>query len=347
MLFHQLFEPESSTYTYLLADEVSKEAVLIDTVLETVDRDLQLLSELGLKLVWVLDTHVHADHITGANELRNRVGAKTCLSKYSNVTCADRLLVDGDTVSFGSYSLKALETPGHTDSCMSYHVNGMIFTGDVLLIRGTGRTDFQQGSPQKMYQSITEKIFTLPDETKIYPGHDYKGFSYSSVALEKQFNPRIGAGKSLEEFIKIMSELKLANPKKIHEAVPANLKCGIKQDTRVFHPQIVDGVPEITVQDLEQHIDKLGKAKLIDVRSEGEYHSELGHIKGAVLATLGPDLESFFNTANKDNEYIFVCRSGGRSASAARMAISRGFTKAINMQGGMLSWNQQKYPVEF
>ncbi|RPJ75792.1 MAG: MBL fold metallo-hydrolase [Alphaproteobacteria bacterium] len=198
-----------------------------------------------------------------------------------------------------------------------------------------------------MYQSITEKIFTLPDETKIYPGHDYKGFSYSSVALEKQFNPRIGAGKTLEEFTKIMSELKLANPKKIHEAVPANLKCGIKQDARVFHPQVVDGVPEITVQDLEQHVDKLGNAKLIDVRSDGEFHSELGHIKGAVLATLGTDLESFFNTANKDHEYVFVCRSGGRSASAARMAISRGFTKAINMQGGMLSWNQQKYPVEF
>lgn len=226
MIFYQLFEAESSTYTYLLADEQSREAVLIDTVLETVDRDLNLLKELDLKLTWVLETHIHADHITGADSLRSRTGAKTAVSKHSNVTCADRLLSDGDEILFGNNKLKSLETPGHTDSCMSFLIDDMIFTGDVLFIRGTGRTDFQQGSNEKMYHSIHQKIFTLPDDTKIYPGHDYKGMSYSTVSLEKQFNPRVGGNKSFEEFTKIMSELKLAHPKKIHEAVPANLLCG-------------------------------------------------------------------------------------------------------------------------
>ncbi len=228
MIFYQLFEAESSTYTYLLADEASREAIVIDPVLETLERDLKLISELGLNLQWVVDTHVHADHITSAAQLRKRLGAKTCVSKNANISCADRFLSEGDTLSFGSCKLNVLTTPGHTDSCISLTCDGMIFTGDVLLIRGTGRTDFQQGSAEKMYHSITQKIFTLPDDTKIYPGHDYKGMSYSTVALEKKFNPRIGIEKSYEDFKKIMSELHLAQPKKIEIAVAANLLCGDK-----------------------------------------------------------------------------------------------------------------------
>lgn len=227
MIFHQLFEHESSTYTYLLADEETKEAVLIDSVLETVERDFKLIQELGLKLKYLIDTHIHADHITGAGTLKARTGARTAVGEGANVQCVDMTLKDGDELSFGKYSLKAMSTPGHTNSCMTFYCEGMLFTGDVLFIRGTGRTDFQQGDARKMYRSIKEKIFTYPDQTKIYPGHDYKGISYSTVIEEKQFNPRIGGGKTEEEFVKIMSELKLANPKKIDIAVPANLKCGL------------------------------------------------------------------------------------------------------------------------
>lgn len=226
MIFYQLIEAETSTYTYLLADEITREAVLIDTVLECVERDYKLITEMGLTLKYILDTHLHADHITGSGELRQKTGAKVCISSKANVTCADIGLNDGDELSFGSYTLLALETPGHTDSCMSFKVESMIFTGDVLLVRGTGRTDFQQGSPDKMFQSIHEKIFRLPGPTKIYPGHDYKGFTYTTVEMEKKFNPRIGGNKSLAEFKSIMSDLKLAQPKKIDVAVPANMQCG-------------------------------------------------------------------------------------------------------------------------
>jgi len=227
MIFHQLFEQESSTYTYLLADEDTKEAILIDAVLETAERDLKLITELGLKLKYLLDTHIHADHITGAGTLRAKTGAKTAVSSGANVQCVDVTLNDGDELKFGKYTLKALSTPGHTNSCMTFYTEGMLFTGDVLFIRGTGRTDFQLGDSRKMYHSIHDKLFTYPEGTKIYPGHDYKGMSYSTVGDEKKFNPRVGGGKSEDEFVQIMNELKLANPKKIDIAVPANLKCGL------------------------------------------------------------------------------------------------------------------------
>lgn len=227
MIFYQLIEAETSTYTYLLGDEITREAILIDAVLECVERDHKLLEEMGLTLKYVVDTHVHADHITGSGELKKRTGAKICLSAKANIPCVDVALNDGDELHFGSYSLLALETPGHTDSCMSFKIDGMVFTGDVLLVRGTGRTDFQEGSSEKMYNSIQEKIYRLAATTKIYPGHDYKGFTYSTVALEKKFNPRIPLNRTLADFVKIMSEVKLAYPKRIDIAVPANRKCGL------------------------------------------------------------------------------------------------------------------------
>lgn len=228
MIFYQLIDSETSTFTYLLADEFTKEAVLIDTVLENVDRDLKLISEMGLILKYIIDTHVHADHITGSGELRKRTGAKTAISSEALVSCADISLKEGDEINFGKYSLKALKTPGHTNSCMSFTTDGIVFTGDVLLIRGTGRTDFQEGDAQKMYDSITKKIFTLPPETKVYPAHDYKGFTYTTVELEKKFNPRIGNNRTLAEFTEIMNNLKLAPPTKIDVAVPANKLCGLQ-----------------------------------------------------------------------------------------------------------------------
>ncbi len=226
IIFQQLFDTESSTYTYLIADPLTKEAALIDPVKEWVTRDLNLVSELGLKLKYVLDTHIHADHITGAGEIRELTKAKSGVSQNAGVDCVDLHLVDGQILKLGDRPIEVIATPGHTNTCLSFYFVDRIFTGDALLIRGTGRTDFQEGSAENLFDSITNKIFNLPDETLIYPAHDYKGLTSTTVALEKKFNSRVGAGRSREEFVKIMSELKLAHPKKIQQAVPANLSCG-------------------------------------------------------------------------------------------------------------------------
>lgn len=226
-IFYQLFEPESSTYTYLIADGDSMEAALIDSVLETFERDLTLINELGLQLKYLLETHVHADHITGAGQIRKRTGAKIGIAKTSGTSCADVLLENGQTLFLGKKEIRVMATPGHTNTCMSFYFEGRVFTGDALLIRGNGRTDFQKGSANTLYESITQKLFQLPEETQVYPGHDYKGQTASTIKMEKDFNPRIGKGRAKEEFVQIMKDLKLANPKKMDIAVPANLKCGI------------------------------------------------------------------------------------------------------------------------
>ncbi len=228
MIFHQLFEPETSTFTYLLGDKISREALIIDPVLEMVSRDWKLVQELGLNLKFSLETHLHADHVTGAGELRALSGCKTGASVAAHVSCVDLQLNDGDQLKFGPYVLRVLATPGHTDSCLSFVVEDFVFTGDCLMIRGTGRTDFQGGSSEVLYSSITEKLFRLPPETKVYPGHDYKGFTATTIADEIRLNPRLGQGKSKQDFVKIMSELKLPQPKKIAEALPANRSCGAK-----------------------------------------------------------------------------------------------------------------------
>jgi sulfur dioxygenase len=230
MIFYQLFEKESSTFTYLLADEASRHAVIIDPVLEMVDRDLKLINDLNLELTHVLETHVHADHVTGAHKLRKATGAIITLSAMADVDGADKFLEDGDIIRFGLYQLKGISTPGHTDSCMCYLIGNKVFTGDTILARATGRTDFQQGDPRKLYHSIQKKIFSLPEDTEIYPAHEYNGIPKTTVGIEKVHNPRIGGNKTEAEFIKIMSELKLSQPKKIEIALPANKKCG---DTHV------------------------------------------------------------------------------------------------------------------
>ncbi|MCG8338834.1 MAG: MBL fold metallo-hydrolase [Proteobacteria bacterium] len=222
----QLFDQETWTHTYLLYDSENGEGILIDPVKEKVDRDLNLLKELNVTLKYVLETHVHADHITGAADLREKTGAEIYYGEKAGVPCADGLLADGEELKFGNYTVKALSTPGHTDGCTSYVLENMVFTGDALFIRGTGRTDFQQGSSEALYESINSKLFTLPEDTLVYPGHDYKGMWVSTIGEEKQHNPRVGGGKTLKEFIEIMDNLNLANPKKLDISVPANLKCG-------------------------------------------------------------------------------------------------------------------------
>lgn len=230
LIFRQLFDYDTWTYTYLLADATTKEAVLIDTVKEQVDRDLSLLRELGLKLKFVLDTHVHADHVTGAAKLRAATGAKTAINKTAGVPCADIALEDGQELSFGEFKIKAIATPGHTDTCMSFYSEGMVFTGDTLFVRDVGRTDFQQGSNQKMFQSIRDKLFQLPENTLVYPGHDYKGQLVSTIAEEERLNPKVGTKQSFEQFKAEMDAMKLGPPKRLHIAVPANLKCGADEN---------------------------------------------------------------------------------------------------------------------
>lgn len=228
IIFHQLFEKESSTYTYLLGDPHSKEAILIDPVIETVERDLKLLSELDLKLKYILDTHVHADHITASGELRNKTGAKIGISAAYKMEGPDLLLTDGQELTFGEFKIQAISTPGHTSGCMTYFCHGMLFTGDALLVRGCGRTDFQDGSAAKLFMSVREKLFSFPDQTSVYPAHDYKGFTKTSIQAEKQFNPRLNLKLTQDDFETIMANLHLDAPKKIQEAVPANLHCGKK-----------------------------------------------------------------------------------------------------------------------
>lgn len=348
IIFHQLFESESSTYTYIIADKKTKEAAIIDPVLETVDRDLKLIEELGLRLMYVLDTHIHADHITGAGEIRKRTQAKTAVSQEADVQCVDIPLEDGQELLLGDKKIKIIATPGHTNTCLTYSFEGMIFTGDALLIRGCGRTDFQQGSSERLYDSVHEKLFKLSSDTIIYPGHDYRGQTSSTIGLEKQFNPRLGETKTKDDFKKIMSELKLANPKKIHEAVPANLACGKPINARSIHPQVVDGIPEVTCEDVLAHAEQVEakKIRLIDVRRPDEFNGEYGHIKGAELITLGPDLTHFLENGDRSQEIVFVCRSGGRSGTATAESIKLGYKFTINMAGGMIRWNERKQPVE-
>ncbi len=228
MIFRQLFDPETSTYTYLIADPETKEAIFVDPVIEQVDRDWQLLQELGLTLRYCFETHIHADHITGTGKLREKTGCSGVAPKESGVVCADIGCSDGDRFTVGAITVEAIATPGHTHCDITYLVNSThLLTGDSLFIRGCGRTDFQSGSAEALYESITEKLFTLPDYVWVYPGHDYRGQTVSTIGEEKQYNPRL-AGQSKTAFVKLMGSLNLPNPKKIMEAVPANQHCGQK-----------------------------------------------------------------------------------------------------------------------
>lgn len=223
-IFRQLFDKESSTYTYIIGDSVSREACIIDPVVEQLQRDLKVINELNLKLTWALDTHIHADHITAADALRRATGCKTAGAKSAGLACADKLLAEGDEIRAGAIHIKVLELPGHTSESIGFLVGDKIFTGDALLIRGCGRTDFQNGNAGTLYDSIHKKVFTLPDATLIYPAHDYNGLTVSSVAEEKKFNPRLTLSR--DKFIEFMANLNLPEPKKIREALPSNQRCG-------------------------------------------------------------------------------------------------------------------------
>jgi len=223
----QLFDAETSTYTYFVWDDLTREAALIDSVDTQISRDLQLIEKLNLNLKYLLETHIHADHITGSGTLRVMTAAVAVLHENTHSQCADLLVKDGDTLTLGAHVINILHTPGHTDTDISYLIEGAVFTGDALLIMGCGRTDFQSGDAAKLYDSITKKLFTLPENTIVYPGHDYQGRLSSSIKDEKKYNPRLGGNRSKDAFVYVMNSLDLEPPKKIAEAVPGNLKCGL------------------------------------------------------------------------------------------------------------------------
>lgn len=352
MLFRQLFDRESSTYTYILADEETREAVIIDPVRDQLDRDLQILEELEVELAWVLETHIHADHVTSSGLLRDRLGARTAVSRRGGADCATMQVTHGDRITFGRHEIEVRATPGHTSGCVTYvaHDVGKAFTGDALLIRGCGRTDFQEGDSETLYDSVHGQIFSLPDRFELYPAHDYKGRTVTTVAEEKRFNPRLGGGRTKAEFVEIMENLNLSYPKKIDVAVPANRQCGLLgQDAEGgtsggdWAPVVrgPDGVPELAPDWVARHKDEV---RLVDVRRQDEWEGELGHVDGAELVTLDV-LEEHLGAWDPEAPVVVYCKSGGRSGKAAKLLEGKGFQRVASMAGGMVRWNDESRPI--
>jgi glyoxylase-like metal-dependent hydrolase (beta-lactamase superfamily II) len=349
-VFRQLLDPSSSTYTYLLGD--GGVAVLIDPVFEQVRRDGALLRELGLTLAATLDTHVHADHVTGAWLLREQTGCAVMLSAASGAEGADRLLRHGDRVGFGRRSLEVRATPGHTDGCLTFVLDdrSRAFTGDALLIRGCGRTDFQQGSARRLYRSVHGQILSLPEDCLLYPAHDYRGLTVTSVAEEKRYNPRFGGASSESDFVGYMANLGLPHPRLIDLAVPANLRCGRPEGAVVPPPQpdwaplswTFAGLWEIEPDALEERVREV---QVVDVREPDEFHGALGHIDGALLVPLA-ELPAHAGTLDPARPVVTVCRSGARSAQAAQQLAKAGRVDVANLAGGMLRWRALGYPVQ-
>jgi sulfur dioxygenase len=352
MIFRQLFDPQSSTYSYLLGDPATGMAVLIDPVFEQVRRDAALVAELGLRLAWTLETHIHADHVTGAALLKQRLGSRIALAGINGAAGADRLLGADDVIAFGERRLLVRATPGHTAGCLTYVLDDRTaaFTGDCLLIRGTGRTDFQQGDAATMFRSVHEQIFSLPEPCLLYPAHDYRGLTVTSVGEEKRFNPRLGGEVGLGDFAGHMENLRLAHPKKIDIAVPANLRCG---QPETMHEMGADpawapltysfaGIWEINPHGLEETASSL---QVLDVRQPDEFAGPLGHISGAILIPLG-ELAARAAELRRDRPIVAVCRAGSRSAQAIAILQQAGFADLANLSGGMLRWRAEGFPVE-
>ncbi len=344
VLLRQLLDPRSSTYTYLVACPEGREAVLIDPVFEQARRDRALVKELGLTLVATLETHVHADHVTGAWLLRRFLGSRIMVARACGAEGADRLLEDGDAVAFGERALEVRATPGHTAGCLTFVLDdrSVAFTGDCLLIRGCGRVDFQGGSARQLYRSVHERIFTLPGSCLVAPGHDYRGLTLSSVGEERRHNPRLGGALSCGDFCGYMENLALPHPRRMAVAVPANLECG-RPDGATVIDEVPDwaplelnfaGVWEVSPRWVE---DNLASIQVLDVREEEEYHGPLGHIPGAIAMPLG-ELAGRVAELDPARPLVAVCRAGGRSAQAVSLLRSEGFRELANLPGGMLNW---------
>ncbi|MCX7814860.1 MAG: MBL fold metallo-hydrolase [Tepidimonas ignava] len=343
----QLFDPDSCTYTYVLFDADTREAVIIDPVDEQLERDLQVLREYGLRLRWVVETHAHADHITSALRLAEHTGARTAAPAACGIATVHQPLRDGDELPFGAQRLRALATPGHTAGSMSYvwQVQGRthVFTGDTLLIGGCGRTDFQSGNAEALYRSITEVLFALPDDAIVWPGHDYHGRTHSTIGHEKAHNPRV-AGKSMAEFVAIMANLNLPKPRRIDEAVPANLRGGVRHDADGAEREVPrpaqgyagDVAPELAWAWVQQ-----GQALLVDVRTDAE-REWVGYVPGAVALAWkqwpgmqpNPGFDDGVRALLPQGKpLLMLCRSGARSIAAARRATELGATAYNILEG--------------
>lgn len=352
LIFRQLFDPTSSTYTYLLGCSVTKDAVLIDPVFEQVRRDAALIAELGLDLKWSLETHVHADHVTGAWLLKQREHCQIALAEASGALGADRLLKDGDRIEFGRRALEVRATPGHTSGCLTYVLDdeSMAFTGDCIMIRGSGRTDFQQGDPRALYRSVRSRIFCLPESCLLYPAHDYRGLTVTSVAEERAFNPRLGGQVGEADFVGYMQNLGLPHPKLMDIAVPANLRCGEPQEGTALAPEptwapltfTFAGIYEIQPDALEECA---ARTQIVDVRERDEFEGPLGRIRNARWIALG-ELASRASELARERPIVTVCRSGARSAQASLMLQKQGFADVANLAGGMLRWRAEGHAVE-
>jgi glyoxylase-like metal-dependent hydrolase (beta-lactamase superfamily II)/rhodanese-related sulfurtransferase len=343
----QLFDADSSTYTYLLFDQLTREAVIIDPVDEQIERDLATLREYGLRLVWAVETHAHADHITSAGKLAELAGARTAAPLGCGIGTAGVQLSHGDTLGFGGESLLALHTPGHTAGSMSFVWRDHVFTGDTLLINGCGRTDFQSGSAADLYRSLTQVLFALPEATTVWPGHDYQGRSRSSIGHEKAHNARV-AGKSEAEFVALMGALNLPRPRRIDEAVPANLSSGLRHDVDgvlLLQPRPPAGAHQgsyagdVSPQLAWQWVQS-GEAVMVDVRTDAE-REWVGFVPGAVAVpwkqwpgmAMNPAFDDGVRQAAADRKLVLLCRSGVRSIAAAQRATALGL-QAYNILEG-------------
>jgi sulfur dioxygenase len=342
MIFRQLFDQVSGTYTYLLASRAGGEALIIDPVLEKVDRYLQLIRELDLKLVKAVDTHLHADHITGLGALRDRTHCITVMGEETKADVVSMRLGDGDKLAIEGVVLDALYTPGHTDDSYSFVMPDRVFTGDTLLIRGTGRTDFQNGDARAEYESIFGRLLKLPDATLIYPAHDYKGDTVSTIAEERAFNPRLQV-KSAEEYVELMHNLKLPNPKMMDVAVPANMKVGLAQEEIARRGWAVTaeaarrliGTPDVALIDLRERSERERHGTIAGA-VQVPYTSLAEHIRpGGLLHELA---KSAGTPAGKT--LLFFCAYGERSAMAVQAAQHAGLTGARHIAGGLEAWKK-------
>ena len=343
MIFRQLFDPTSSTYTYLIASRRGGEALIVDPVLERVARYIKLMEELDVRLIKAIDTHVHADHVTGLGELRDRTKCITVMGEQSNVDVVSMRVSDGERVDIEGVGLNSIYTPGHTNDSYSFLMGDRVFTGDTLLIRGTGRTDFQNGDPAEQYGSLFNRLLKLPDDTLVYPAHDYKGDTVSTIGEEKAFNPRLQV-TSLQEYVDVMNSLHLPNPRMMDVAVPANIKMGLDQNLPETAASTLDSAAVIEAIDAAE-------AVLVDLRDTSE-RARHGEIPGSVHAPY-PELAdtlvpggALYKLANVTGKrLLFYCAFGERSAMAVETARQAGLMGVGHLKGGIAAWRKADGPI--